>query len=199
MNPRIFKVLLFLPFIIFYIAKFENISAQENINANDNNLFLKNKKGKKKEKLKIRYDDIKNILINNNVDLKRYKSRVNQSKALLKSNKAAWYPKINVSSDQLPNFVTGDSINESSNNTSTNRLSFGVSTTFEWDLINPSRRLNISLANQDLDNNNLSGDIPDTICDYISDPYNVINIGDNNFCTYIPDCFTTLIGDQNCE
>ena len=155
MNPRIFKVLLFLPFIIFYIAKFENISAQENINANDNNLFLKNKKGKKKEKLKIRYDDIKNILINNNVDLKRYKSRVNQSKALLKSNKAAWYPKINVSSDQLPNFVTGDSINESSNNTSTNRLSFGVSTTFEWDLINPSRRLNISLANQDLDNNNL--------------------------------------------
>lgn len=159
MNPRIFKVLLFLPFIIFYISKFDNLSAKENINENENNLFLKNKKGQKKEKLKIRYDDIKNILINNNVDLKRYKSRVNQSKALLNSNKAAWYPKINVSSDQLPNFVTGDSINKSSNkssnNTSTNRLSFGISTTFEWDLINPSRRLNISLANQDLDNNNL--------------------------------------------
>lgn len=155
MNPRIFKVLLFLPFIIFYIAKFETISAQENINANNNKLFLKKEKDQKKEKLEIRYDDIRNILINNNVDLKRYKSIVNQSKALLKSNKAAWYPKINVSSDQLPNFVTGDSINKSSINTSTNRLSFGISSTLEWDLINPSRRLNISLANQDLDNNNL--------------------------------------------
>ena len=59
--------------------------------------------------------------------------------------------------------------------------------------------LNTSLRSIYLYNNNLSGDIPDTICDYISNPHNIINIEENNFCTYIPDCFTTLIGDQNCE
>ncbi len=155
MNPRIFKVLLFLPLIIFNIANAENVSSLENIDSNNNNnLDLKNKKVSKK-KLEIRYHDIKNILIKNNFDLKRYRSRIDQSNSLLKSNKSAWYPKLNLTSDQLPKFETGDSINKFSDNTSTNRLDFGVSKTIEWDLINPSRRLNISLANKNLDNNNL--------------------------------------------
>ncbi len=155
MNPRIIKFILFLPFIISYITKYDNAYGQENIYLNSNNKsYLKNKTNQKKEKLKIGYNDIKNILINNNEDLKRYRSRINQSKSLIKSNKAAWFPKINLTSDQLPKFTTGDSTNKFSNNTSTNLLSFGISTTLEWDLINPSRRLNISLASQDLDNNN---------------------------------------------
>ena len=95
MYPRIFKILLFLPFIIFYITRAEKVIAQENIDLdNIEKVYLKNKKNQKKEKLKIRHNDIKNILINNNVDLKRYKSRVNQSKSLLNSIKAAWFPKI---------------------------------------------------------------------------------------------------------
>ena len=88
-------------------------------------------------------------MINNNEDLKDIKVELNQSIDLLKSNKSAWYPRLDISSDELPKFTTGNTTNKFSTNTSTNQLKYGISKNLEWDLINPSQ-LNIALAKKDL-------------------------------------------------
>jgi len=96
--------------------------------------------------LTIKFKDIKNLLLRNNKILKQYKSQTNQSEALLKSKISAWYPKLNVNSNNLPSFNTGQTINSLSTDTSTNKFSVGLNGTVEWDIINPDRRLEIKIA-----------------------------------------------------
>ena len=57
-----------------------------------------------------------------------------------------------IRSNEIPKFTTGDTRNKLLDNTSSNQLKVGVDTIFEWDIINPKRRLEIKIAKDKLEN-----------------------------------------------
>ncbi len=110
---------------------------------------------KKNEKITIDINNLKNILIENNNDLKKYRSQIIQSEAILKSKFAAWSPRINLQSNEVPKYITGNEYNNLSSDTESKKISAGFDTNIEWDLINPKRRLEIKIAKDQLENNKL--------------------------------------------
>ena len=100
----------------------------------------------------IEFQDLKKLLVENNEQLKRYRSQISQSKSLLKSKMAAWSPKLNLSSDDLPSFSTGNTKSELSSDSATNQMRVGITGTIEWDIIKPSRRLEINIEKDNLKN-----------------------------------------------
>ena len=82
-------------------------------------------------------------LINNNQELIKYKSKIIQSEAYLKSKKSTWYPKLNISSNSLPSLSTGEINNKLSTDTATNQLKYELNGSITWNIIEPSRKLEI--------------------------------------------------------
>ena len=89
----------------------------------------------------IKFGDLEDILIKNSQQLKKYKSQIDQSKLTLKGRNAAWAPNLTISSSSIPSYETGYSENKLSSDNSTNKLKYGLDTTFEFDLIKPNRKL----------------------------------------------------------
>ena len=91
------------------------------------NGFLKQNKAISKENIKekiiskkedlINFSNLERLLIENNDELKIIKSRIEQSKSILKSKKAAWSPRLNLVSNQLPKYTTSDTRDNFSENT----------------------------------------------------------------------------------
>ena len=94
---------------------------------------------------------IHNFLQKNNKELEIMKSQINQNKYTLKSKIAAWYPNFNLSSNGLPQYLSGSVDNELSSNTSSSQWKNGISATIQWDLINPSRIPDIDEAKDQLE------------------------------------------------
>ncbi len=97
---------------------------------------------------------LKSLLIENNEELKMIQSRINQAKNILRSKKAAWSPRLNLKSNELPKYTTSDNRDLSSGNTSSNQLKVGTDITLDWDIINPKRKLNVTIAKDKLENLN---------------------------------------------
>ncbi len=140
-----------------------NASIFKNIEIEDKT-FENNKKYVKKENhsdikrddsIIVNIDNLKELLIKNNKNLSKYKSQIIQSEAILKTKLASWYPKVTVSSKELPKYIIGNDKTSTGNNTSSEQLSLGVDANIEWDIIKPKRRLEINIARDQLNNNKL--------------------------------------------
>ena len=49
-------------------------------------------------------------------------------------------------SNEIPKYITGNDFNNLSNDTASKKLSVGIDSIIEWDVINPKRRLEIKIA-----------------------------------------------------
>ena len=104
------------------------------------------------EKKTIKFTQLKKLLKQNNENLKVIESQIEQSKNILKSKIAAWSPRLNLKSNEIPKYITGDTRNKLLDDSSSNQLKVGVDATLEWDIINPKRRLEIKIAKDKLKN-----------------------------------------------
>ena len=114
--------------------------------------ILENENNNKTTLKILTFANLKKILFENNQDLIKYKNQISQSELQLKSKFASWSPRLNLSSEDLPSFSTGDSYNKLSEDTSTNQSKVGLTGSIEWDVIKPSRRLEIKIAEDTLEN-----------------------------------------------
>ena len=108
--------------------------------------------GKSKDSIKIEINNLKGILEENNKSIKSLKSKVKQTEANYKSKLALWSPKFYLNSNDAPKYITGDSFDNISDNTSTNKLSLGINANVEWDIIKPNRRLEIKISEEEISN-----------------------------------------------
>jgi len=141
-------------FSILNPLSYASFPLQEQFLEKNNLLITNSEKEKKTEKIKefVEFKDLKQLLISNNKDLKIYRDQISQAEAILKSKYSLWYPKVNINSNQLPEYSTGRSLNRLSTDTSTNQTTLGIDNTIEWDIINPSRKLDIKIAKSKLEN-----------------------------------------------
>ena len=102
----------------------------------------------------LKISDLKSLLVNNNEELKMIQSRIYQSENILRSKKAAWSPKLNLKSNELPKYTTSDNRDKLSGDTSSNQFKVGTNVSLEWEIINPKRKLDIKIAKDKLENLN---------------------------------------------
>ena len=147
--------------IFIFFGLLSNLPIFGNINFKRNISFLKNEKSiskientsNKKEFIqKLNFSEIREKLINNNLELKVIQSQIEQAKRNLKANYSSWYPRLILKSDELPKYITSDSRQTLNENTSSNQLKVGVNALLEFDLINPKRRLEIKISKEKLEN-----------------------------------------------
>ena len=101
----------------------------------------------------INISELRELIIKNNDKLKVIESQIEQSKKILNSKYAEWAPRLDLNSDQLPKYTMSDT-RQASGNTTSNQLKVGANILFEWDIINPNRRLEIKIAKEKLENLN---------------------------------------------
>ncbi len=119
---------------------------------NDGEITINNIKTDLGKYEEIGLKEIKELLIENNQELKVLRSRIKQSTFIAKSENAKWSPRIDLTSNSLPKKSDGETNNSASGDTSTNKLELGGTATIEWDLINPTRKADIKLAKENLTN-----------------------------------------------
>ena len=136
---------------------FKNIEIENKTLENNKNYIKKENYSDKKrdDSIIVNIDNLKELLIKNNKDLSKYKSQIIQSEAILKTKVASWYPKVTVSSNELPKYIIGNDKKSTGNNTSSEQLSLSLDANIEWDIIKPKRRLEIKIARDQLNNNKL--------------------------------------------
>ena len=115
---------------------------------NETNIIGKKVNAKKDIYLKI--NNLKDILEKKNKSIKILKNKVKQSQANFNSKLALWSPRFYLNSNDTPKYSTGNNDNNLSDNTSTNKLSLGLNANIDWDIIKPSRRLEIKISAEEL-------------------------------------------------
>ncbi len=153
----------FLTFLLFFIpslnaSTLKNFDGEKNheLNNSSNDLQKKYKiYDDKKPKTFLSFKNLREILINNNKELKTLKSKIEQAKANYKSKLAAWSPRLYLNSNDLPKFTLGNDYKNLSEDTKTDKLSLGINANIDWDIIKPSRRLEIKIAEDELSNSEL--------------------------------------------
>jgi len=118
-------------------------------------LFTKKISANEENEIIISINNLKDLLVNNNKDLKILESQISQYQAILKSKNASWYPRLNLSSNKVPQYLVGSDDNKLSNDTSSKQFSLGLDANIEWDIIKPKRKLEIKIARQKLENSEL--------------------------------------------
>jgi len=138
-------------------SMFKNIEIADKSLENNKNFVKKENylDSESNDSIIVDINNLRGLLIKNNKDLSKYRSQIIQSEAILKTKLASWYPKLTVSSNELPKYNTGDDKRNTGNNTSSDQLSLGLDTNIEWDIIKPNRRLEIKIAKEQLNNNQL--------------------------------------------
>ena len=139
-------------FIFIFLISFSPSNALKKKETNDQKINPETKIDFNSQELFIKLDEIKNILIKNNQELSIIKSQIEQSKNILKSKIAFWSPKIQINSNELPKLTTGETRNKLRGNTASNQLKAGINASFEWDIVNPSRKLEIKIAREKIEN-----------------------------------------------
>ena len=109
-------------------------------------------KSNAKENLTLKISQLDEILKKDNETLKVIESQIEQSKNILNSKLAAWSPRLSIRSNEIPKYTTGDTRNKLQGESGSNQLKVGIDAKFEWDVINPKRRLEIKIAKDKLEN-----------------------------------------------
>ena len=107
----------------------------------------------------IQLKDLDNIIQENSHELPIMEFRIAEARHLLRSEISLWFPKLNLSSTGLPQYLKGNTYNELSTNTSNDQIKSSIEAKLKWDLINPSRTPRIESARAEFDKARLSYDI----------------------------------------
>ena len=100
----------------------------------------------KGNKIFIDYSEIKNIILQNNLELKSLKELLSSSTFNLSSKIAKRYPSLDLQANGLPKYVIGKNYNSNSSTTETSQFSVNPSLNLRWDLIDPLRGPEIKIA-----------------------------------------------------
>ena len=95
----------------------------------------------------IDYTKIKKIILNN-YELKSFQELVKSSNFNLSSKISKRYPSLNLNSNGLPKYVSGESYNSNTQKLKTSQLSFNPSLNIRWDLIDPLRASEIKISKE---------------------------------------------------
>ena len=97
----------------------------------------------------IKFEDIPNIISSSNIELKSLKKLVQASSFDLSSKLSQRYPKLNLNANGLPQYLYSESFNNKGPNTESSQYQFNPSLNLRWDIIDPTRGLEIkSLKNR---------------------------------------------------
>ena len=96
-----------------------------------------------KQKL-IKFEDIPDILSNNNLELMSLKKLEQASSFDLSSQISRRYPKLNLNANGLPQYIYSENFNNYSNDTKTSQYQINPSLNLRWDIIDPTRELEIT-------------------------------------------------------
>ncbi len=91
----------------------------------------------------IKFDDIPNIISNRNLELKSLEKLVQASSFDLSSKISQRYPKLNLNASGFPQYLYSESFNNNSNDTKTSQYQINPSLNLRWDIIDPTRKLEI--------------------------------------------------------
>ena len=128
---------------------------QKNISEREITLLKKNIDDQKQNIKVIDIHNLKDLLIQNNKDLKILESQIDQYYSILKSKNASWYPRLNLNSNKSPQYLIGSDKSSLSEDASSEKLILGIDANFEWDIIKPKRKLEIQIAREKLENSKL--------------------------------------------
>ncbi len=92
----------------------------------------------------IKFEDIPNIVSNNNLELKSLKKLVQASSFDLSSRISKRYPKLNLDAIGLPQYLYSESFNNYTKDTKTSQFQVNPSLNLRWDIIDPTRELEIT-------------------------------------------------------
>ena len=91
----------------------------------------------------IKFEDIPNIVSKSNLELKSLEKLVQSSSFDLSSKLSERYPKLNLNANGLPQYLYSESFNNRTNNTKTSQYQINPSLNLRWDIIDPTRGLEI--------------------------------------------------------
>ena len=91
----------------------------------------------------IKFEDIPNIVSKRNLELKSLEKLVQASSFDLSSKISQRFPKLNLNANGLPQYLYSESFNNNTNNTKTSQYQINPSLNLRWDIINPTRGLEI--------------------------------------------------------
>ena len=91
----------------------------------------------------IRYENIPEIISKSNLELKSLEKLVQSSSFDLSSKLSERYPKLNLNANGLPQYLYSESFNNRTNNTKTSQYQINPSLNLRWDIIDPTRGLEI--------------------------------------------------------
>ncbi len=142
MLRKIINSTLFLP--LGFLLTFQQSLLSENKN------FIDEVIEENEDKIFIDHQEIKNIIHNNNDELKSLKELIEAASFNLSSKIAKRYPSINLQANGLPKYVAGRNYSNNSSTTKTSQLSANPSLNIRWDLIDPLRGPEIKIARENL-------------------------------------------------
>ena len=142
MLGKIIKTTLFIP--ISFFVTFQQSILCENNNSIDEVI------GENEDIVFIDHLEIKNLIINNNDELKSLKESILASSFNLSSKIAKKYPSIDLQANGLPKYVAGRNYNSDLITTKTSQFSANPSLNIRWDLIDPLRGPEIKIAKDNL-------------------------------------------------
>ncbi len=142
------KFILLLPF--FLIISSSNSFATDQIR--NNKTFIKTLL----KKQLINFEDIDNIISENNLELRSLEKLVDASSFNLASKISKRYPSLDLNANGLPQYLYSKNYNNKSINTKTSQYQFNPSINLRWDIIDPQRGLEIQSAknNYEIKKNN---------------------------------------------
>ena len=91
----------------------------------------------------IKFEDIPNIVSESNLELKSLEKLVQSSSFDLSSKLSQRYPKLNLNANGLPQYLYSESFNNKTPNTKSSQYQINPSLNLRWDIIDPTRGLEI--------------------------------------------------------
>ena len=140
MLRKIINTTLFLP--LSFLVTFQQSTLGENKN------FIDKVIGENEDMIFLDHQEIKDIVQNNNDELKSLEELIEAARFNLSSKIAKRYPSIDLQVNGLPKYVAGRNYNSNSSTTKTSQFSTNPSLNIRWDLINPLRGPEIKIAKE---------------------------------------------------
>ena len=131
------------PILVFPLCLY--INSQEALLSKSNN-NIEEILEKNETPIFLDYSKIDNLIIKNNQELKSLENLVKSSTFNLSSEIAKRYPSLDLQVSGFPQYVSGKNYNSNSITTKTSQFSTNPSLTLRWDIINPLRGTDISIA-----------------------------------------------------
>jgi len=140
MLRKIINTTLFIP-LSFFITFHQSILSE-------NKSFIDEVIGENEDMIFIDHQEIKNIILRNNNELKALKELIDASSFNLSSKIAKRYPSIDLQGNGLPQYVVGENYNNKSGTRKTSQFSANPSLNIRLDLIDPLRGPEIKIARE---------------------------------------------------